>query len=265
MMTVLFELVDGACGYGKKQVLHDVQFAVDSGEVMCILGANGAGKTTLFKSILGLLPMQAGALRINGEDIGQWPRARVAQSIGYVPQSSNPPFSYTVMDVVLMGRTAYLKSYQSPREADEEIAVAVIERLGITRLMGRRYLELSGGEKQLVLIARALTQQPEILVMDEPTTGLDFGNQQLVLEQVHLLAHEGLAVVMSSHFPDHAFLYGDQALMLRDGTVYALGSPREVITETSMDELYEVQTKIIATGLRSKRVGTEIQTCIPLN
>lgn len=237
-MTVLFELADGACGYGSRTVLRDIHFAVGSGQVLCILGANGAGKTTLFKSILGLLPMQHGVLRAQGEDMSHWPRARVAQSIGYVPQISNPPFSYTVMDVVLMGRTAYLKSYQSPRAQDEEIAVSAIDRLGIARLMGRRYLELSGGEKQLVLIARALTQQPQILVMDEPTTGLDFGNQQLVLEQVHLLAREGLAVVMSSHFPDHAFLYADAALLLRDGTVYALGSPKDVITETSLHELY---------------------------
>lgn len=264
-MNTLFELIDGGCGYGKKRVLRDVHFAVDAGQVLCILGANGAGKTTLFKSILGLLPMQAGQLCIRGEDIDQWSRAEIAQSIGYVPQASNPPFSYSVMDVVLMGRTAYLRSYQSPKERDEHIAASVIDRLGITRLAHRRYLELSGGEKQLVLIARALTQQPQILVMDEPTTGLDFGNQQLVLEQVHLLAREGLAVVMSSHFPDHAFLYADTVLMLRNGTVYALGTPKEVITEESLYELYTVEAKIIATGLLSQRVGTEIQTCIPLN
>ncbi|MFV0406931.1 MAG: ABC transporter ATP-binding protein [Propioniciclava sp.] len=264
-MTALFTLTDGACGYGRKQVLRDIGFTVDAGQVLCILGANGAGKTTLFKSILGLLPMQHGHLRINSDDISTWPRAKVAQSIGYVPQISNPPFSYTVMDVILMGRTAYLKSYQSPKEADEDIAVTVIERLGISKLMARRYLELSGGEKQLVLIARALTQQPDILVMDEPTTGLDFGNQQLVLEQVHLLAHQGLAVVMASHFPDHAFLYADTALMLKHGTVHALGPPTEVITEASLDELYSVQARIIQTGLRSTRVGTEILACIPVN
>lgn len=264
-MTALFELTDGSCGYGRKTVLHDVYFSVDAGEVLCLLGANGAGKTTLFKSILGLLPMLGGALCVNGDDIAHWPRAKVAQSIGYVPQSSNPPFSYTVMDVVLMGRTAYLKSFQQPKGEDEDIAVGTIERLGIQRLAGRRYLELSGGEKQLVLIARALTQQPQILVMDEPTTGLDFGNQQLVLEQVHELANEGLAVVMSSHFPDHAFLYGDKALMIRNGSVYALGTPTEVITEHSLDELYDVQAKIIDTGLRSRRVGSEIRSVIPLN
>lgn len=264
-MTALFELQDGACGYGTRQVLGDVNFALEAGQVLCILGANGAGKTTLFKSILGLLPMQHGQLRINGDDIGSWPRARVARSIGYVPQISNPPFSYSVMDVVLMGRTAHLKSYQSPKAHDEHIAIAVIERLGITKLMARRYLDLSGGERQLVLIARALTQQPDILVMDEPTTGLDFGNQQLVLEQVHMLAHQGLAVVMASHFPDHAFLYADMVLMLKHGTVHAMGSPRDVITEASLDELYSVRARIIETGLKSTRVGTDILACIPLN
>lgn len=264
-MTALFALTEGACGYGRREVLRDVHFALDAGQVLCILGANGAGKTTLFKSILGLLPLWRGDLCVNGESIRHWARARIAQSIGYVPQISNPPFSYTVMDVVLMGRTAYLKSYQTPKEADEQIAAAAIAQLGIERLAGRRYLELSGGEKQLVLIARALTQQPQILIMDEPTTGLDFGNQQLVLEQVHLLAGKGLAVVMSSHFPDHAFLYADKVLTLKDGTVRALGSPTEVITEETLAELYGVQTRIIRTGLFSKRLGTEIQTCISLN
>lgn len=264
-MNPLFELKDGGCGYGHKEVLRGVHFSLNAGEVLCILGANGVGKSTLFKSILGLLPMQKGELCVQGESIRNWSRAKVAQSIGYVPQTSNPPFSYTVMDVVLMGRTAYLKPYQSPGEEDEEIAGSVIDRLGINKLMSRRYLELSGGEKQLVLIARALAQLPQILIMDEPTTGLDFGNQQLVLEQVHLLAKQGLAVVMSSHFPDHAFLYADKALLLKDGMVHALGSPQNVITETNLYELYAVQAKIIDTGLRSARVGTQIQTCIPLN
>lgn len=264
-MKALFELEDGNCGYFKKTILENIHFTINPGEVLCILGANGVGKSTLFKSILGLIPMQQGELKVRGENIKNWSRAKVAKAIGYVPQISNPPFSYTVMDVVLMGRTAYLKPYQSPGEEDEEIACSSIERMGINHLVSRRYLELSGGEKQLVLIARALTQVPQILIMDEPTTGLDFGNQQLVLEQIHLLAKQGLAVIMSSHFPDHAFLYADKALMLKDGRVYDLGVPREVITEDSLYELYKVNTKIINTGLLSQRIGTEIQTCIPIN
>lgn len=264
-MNTLFELKDGCCGYFRKRVLENVRFDVNQGEVLCILGANGVGKTTLFKSILGLIPMHEGEVRIKGESIASWPRAKVAQAIGYVPQISNPPFSYTVMDVVLMGRTAYLKPYQSPGDEDEKIAASAIERLEIEYLTDRRYLELSGGEQQLVLIARALTQLPEILIMDEPTTGLDFGNQQLVLEQIHILAKEGLAVIMSSHFPDHAFLYADKALMLKEGSVHAFGKPNEVITEKSLYELYGVDTKIINTKLVSRNTHTEIQTCIPIN
>ncbi len=263
-MSTLFELKDGGCGYFHKKILENIHFSINSGEVLCILGANGAGKSTLFKSILGLIPMQEGNVRVKGENISDWSRVKVAQAIGYVPQISSPPFSYTVMDVVLMGRTAYLKPYQSPKEEDEEIAGAAIERLGISHLINRPYLELSGGEKQLALIARALTQVPQILIMDEPTTGLDFGNQQLVLEQIHLLAKQGLAVIMSSHFPDHAFLYADKALMLKNGSVYAFGEPKQVITEKSLNDLYGVNTRIISTGLLSRRMGTEIQTCIPI-
>lgn len=261
----LFEVKNASCGYLKKRVLENIGFSVGLGEVLCILGANGVGKSTLFKSILGLIPMQQGCLCIEGEDVRTWTRAEIAHYIGYVPQISSPPFSYSVMDVALMGRTAYLRSYESPKEKDIALAESMIETLGITRLTDRSFLELSGGEKQLVLIARALTQEPKILIMDEPTTGLDFGNQQMVLEQVQRLARKGLAVIMSSHFPDHAFSYSDKVLMLKHGGIYAQGPPKEVITETSLDALYEVEAKIINTGIVSKRTGAEILSCIPVN
>lgn len=264
-MDVVFELENGCCGYSRTPVIDHINFKVTSGEVLCILGPNGVGKSTLFMSMLGLIPMLGGKLSINGEDISRWSRAEIAQSIGYIPQTSNPPFSYSVMDVVLMGRTAHLGMFESPKKEDEEIAVSAIERLGIYRLANKRYLELSGGEKQLVLIARALAQQPRILIMDEPTAALDFGNQQLILEQIRFLSEQGLAVIMSSHFPDHAFLYAHKVLMLKDGGIYASGAPLDVITEKSLRELYSVNTKIIKTGLISKCSGSEIRTCIPLS
>ncbi|SHN67894.1 ABC transporter ATP-binding protein [Desulfitobacterium chlororespirans] len=262
---MLFELKDGVCGYSAhKPVLRDINFTLTDGEVLCLLGANGVGKSTLFKSMLALIPILGGTLSIDGENILRWSRAKIAQKIGYVPQSTNPPFSYSVMDVILMGRAAHLGMMSSPKKEDEEIAESVVERLGIQYLVNKRYLELSGGEKQLVLIARALTQQPQLLIMDEPTTALDFGNQQLVLNQVHQLSQQGLGIIMSSHFPDHAFLYSHKVLMLKNGGIYAMGAPAEVISEQTLRDLYRVETKIIATGIISNTTGSEIKACISI-
>ena len=261
-----FTMEHGTCGYPQhRPVLRDVSFSVNSGEVLCILGANGAGKSTLFKSILGLIPLMGGNILVNGSNIRTWSRAKVARTIGYIPQANNPPFSYTVLDVVLMGRTAYLKSFQAPGKKDEAIAEQAIHQLGIYKLMNKRFLELSGGEKQLVLIARALTQCPQILIMDEPTAALDFGNQQLVLKQIHLLSSTGLSIIMASHFPDHAFLYAHQALLLKEGGIFAYGPPDDVVTEANLRALYAVDAKIIDTGLKSKTsANADIKIAVPL-
>lgn len=264
-MAYLFELKNGKVGYSNKSVLEDINFEVKSGEVLCILGANGVGKSTLFKSMLGFIPMIDGSVNIDGENINTWERSKVARYIGYIPQATELPFSFTVMDIVLMGRTAHLGLFVSPKKKDEEIAYSIISKLGITKLINKKFSELSGGERQLVLIARALTQLPKILIMDEPTAALDFGNQQLVLEQVNLLSKQGLSVIMASHFPDHAFIYSHKVLMLKGGNVYAFGKPKDVITEDSLRELYSVNTKIINTGIQSISTGNNILTCIPLN
>lgn len=266
---MLFALKNGVCGYAAdKPILRNINFEVAAGEVLCILGANGVGKSTLFKSMLGLIRMLGGAVTVDGADISQWSRAKIARTIGYIPQANNPPFSYSVMDVILMGRTAYLGMFASPQKEDEEIVESVVEELNITRLIDKRYQELSGGERQLVLIARALAQQPKILIMDEPTAALDFGNQQMVLNQIYRLSEKGLSIIMASHFPDHAFLYSHKALLLKDGGIYATGSPDQVITEHSLRDLYAVETKIINTGIlpRSAVTGsTDIKVCVPLS
>lgn len=261
-----FEVKDVSCGYpGGARVLENVNFEVSSGEVLCILGANGAGKSTLFKSILGLIRLQDGTIRMDGEDIAGWSRAKVARTIGYIPQSTNPPFSYSVLDIILMGRTAYLGMFASPRGEDLRVADEVIACLGIERLMDRRYLQLSGGEKQLVLIARALAQQPRLLIMDEPTAALDFGNQQMILSQIGQLSAQGLAIVMASHFPDHAFLYSSHVLLLKDHGIYARGAPGDVVTERRLKELYNVDTRIVDTGICADVTGKGIKVCVPVS
>lgn len=263
-MTLLVQ--NGTCGYSAAHpVLQNINFSVEAGEVLCILGPNGAGKSTLFKSMLRLIPMLGGALMIDGEDTKDWPRNRLAQTIGYIPQATSPPFAYSVSDIILMGRTAYLGMFASPRKEDIDIAEEVVDKLNISKLLDKRYTELSGGEKQLVLIARALVQQPQILVMDEPTAALDFGNQQLVLRQISLLSQQGLGIIMASHFPDHAFLYSHKALLLKDGGIYSIGNPGDVITEESLCDLYSVSTRIINTGVYSKTAQAEVKVCVPLS
>ncbi|SHH97478.1 manganese/iron transport system ATP-binding protein [Sporobacter termitidis DSM 10068] len=266
---MVFALKNGVCGYApNKPILKDINFDVSSGEVLCILGANGAGKSTLFKSMLGLIPILNGVLTVDNESIAGWSRAEIARTIGYIPQANNPPFSYSVLDVILMGRTAYLGLFASPKKEDEEIAEDAIRQLNISRLVDKRYQELSGGEKQLVLIARALAQLPKILIMDEPTAALDFGNQQMVLNQIHKLSQNGLSIIMASHFPDHAFLYSHKALLLKDGGIYSVGRPNDVITEESLRDLYAVETKIINTGIQPRYAATDasdIKICVPLS
>ena len=265
---MIFALRNGVCGYSPhKPVLKNINFEVLSGEVLCILGPNGAGKSTLFKSMLGLIPILGGDVTVDGENIRGWSRTQIAQTIAYIPQASNLPFSYSVLDVILMGRTAYLGLFASPEKDDEDIADSVIDQLNISKLADRRFQELSGGEKQLVLIARALAQLPQILIMDEPTAALDFGNQQMVLNQIHTLSQGGLSIIMASHFPDHAFLYSHKALLLKDESIYSLGAPEDVITEKSLQDLYSVETKIISTGISprdSSANSTDIRVCVPI-
>ncbi len=261
---MLFEIEDAKCGYGAKTVLEHISFSVDPGEVVCVLGENGAGKSTLFKSLLRLIPLQGGRLKVAGEDVAGWSRPKVARSIGYIPQTASLPFAYSVFDAVVMGRTAHVGGFASPGKEDERVAMEALRMMGIEHLAARSMLELSGGQKQLAVIARALAQQPRVLVMDEPTAALDFGNQQLVLEQVKALSEAGLAVVMASHFPDHAFLYAHRSVLIKDGGVYAQGPSNEVITEASLRDLYHVEARIVNSHLVSPYSGREIMTCIPI-
>jgi iron complex transport system ATP-binding protein len=233
------------CGYGGKSVVDDVSFEVESGEVVCLLGANGSGKTTLFKAILGLLRLKGGRILVDGEDTTSWPRRRLARTLAYVPQAHTPPFPFAVKDVVLMARTAHLGIFGSPSRRDAVIAQGALEALGVSDLAHARYTEISGGERQLVLIARALAQQSEFLVMDEPTSNLDFGNQVRVLGRVKELAGRKLGLLMTTHFPDHAFLCASRVALLNAGKLVAMGRPEAVLTERNLETAYGVPVRIV--------------------
>lgn len=251
-----------ACGYGAKTVLSGISFEIHSGDFLCLLGPNGVGKTTLFKTILRLLKMQSGKILLDGENIANWSQPQLAAKIGYVPQAHTPPFPFTVLDVVAMGRSARLGLFGAPSAADMEIAGQALETLAIGYLRHSIYTRISGGERQLVLIARALAQQPEFLIMDEPTASLDFGNQIRVLEYIRdLVAQAGIGVLMTTHYPNHALRYGSKVAAIGKDGSFTTGTPRQVITEQYLQDTYGVNVQIVQLQLRD---GQAASACVPL-
>ena len=234
-----------AFGYPHHTVGRDVSFALEAGEVMCVLGPNGSGKTTLLRTLLGLLPPHAGQILFQQKSLFSLSRAEIARAAGYVPQAHQPYFAYSVRDMVLMGRSAHLGTFSMPGAHDREVAARVLESLGISPLADRPVTEISAGERQLALVARALAQEPRLLVMDEPTASLDFGNQVRVLERIAALAAGGISILFSTHDPDHAFLAAQRALLLAEGRVLALGAPREVIRADTLQRLYHVAVRVV--------------------
>lgn len=258
---MILEIKDAACGYGSRTVISGLSLDIHSGEILCILGPNGVGKTTFFKTILGFLKIQGGEISIDGDNIHNWSRKKLAKVIAYVPQAHTPPFPFLVKDVVAMGRTVHLGTFASPSKNDIAIAERAMELLEISYLKDRIYTEISGGERQMVLIARALTQEPDFLIMDEPTSNLDFGNQIRVLEQINRLSETGLGIIMTSHFPDHAFLCSSKVALFQRNNNFIIGHADEVVTEDNLKSAYGVNVKIATT---IDKDGSIIKSCVPL-
>jgi iron complex transport system ATP-binding protein len=235
-------------GYGRRALGKGLSFSVHRGEALCLLGANGSGKTTLFKTLLGLLPVLGGRIAFNGQSIEHWPARKRAGVFGYVPQSGAGIFPFTVREMVMMGRTAHRGVFQAPTPADSSATDSALESLGITNLAGRDWSRISGGERQLVLVARALAQQPQALILDEPTANLDFGNQLRVIEQVKRLAESGMAVLFSTHHPEQAFACAARVALLHRGEFVSVGRPDVVITSETMKQLYGIDIDVINAG-----------------
>jgi len=234
-----------AFGFPGRTIGRDVSFSLSDGEVMCVLGPNGGGKTTLFRTVLGLLAKHSGSITVDGQSIETLSRSEIAKLIGYVPQGHSGYFAYTVRDFVLMGRTAHLGIFSSPSKKDFDVADRALASLGMAQLAERPITEVSGGERQLALVARALAQEPRLLVLDEPTASLDFGNQVRVLERIAALARTGISILFSSHDPDHAFLCAQRALLLAEGRALEIGAPREVIRADTLQRLYGVSVQVL--------------------
>ena len=257
----MIQVRDVEFSYGKQEVLKGISFCMEKGEFVCVLGANGCGKTTLLKSILAFLTPQHGQVLLYGKDIHQMDERERARKIAYIPQYHTPPFPFTVRDVVLMGRTPHLSRICRPTEKDCRIADESMERLGIAHYANKSYTALSGGQRQMVVIARALAQQPDLLIMDEPTASLDFGNQYLVLAQVKKLAREGMGVLMVTHNPDHAFYCADRIIAMEDGKILSMGDAGKVINEAVMKAVYHMPVKVRSVSLGE---GLDATICIPV-
>ena len=260
---MIFEARSVCAGYGGVDVVRDVSFTLDGGEVLCLLGPNGVGKTTLFKSLLGFIPFSSGGLYIDGERLDHSDRKRVASLIGYVPQVHEPPFPFTVRDVVVMGSISRSSLFSGPSQSAYDEADAILERLEVGYLREKVYTEVSGGERQMVLIARALMQKPAFLMMDEPTSSLDFGNQMRVLGQVLRLSGEGVGVIMTSHFPDHAFLSCDKAAIMSRTEPFRVGPVRDIVTEEALNAAYGIKVKIASLEFDDVP-GGPLTTCMPV-
>lgn len=249
------------CGYGTTPILKDVSLILRQGEIVCILGPNGIGKTTIFRSVLGFLKLLEGEVLLDGV-----PRDRIrardfAKCVGYVPQSHEPPFPYSVPDVVVMGRAAHLRPFEAPGFEEYRIVDQVLNMLEISYLREKTYTQISGGERQMVLIARALAQNSGLLVMDEPTANLDFGNQIHVLQSIKKLTASGLGVLMTTHNPDHAFLCCDRVILLTKDKQVLEGTVDEIVTEENLRKAYGVEVRITTTVTET---GEKIRSCVPL-
>lgn len=258
----MLRVKDLRAGYDATEIVHDVSFEVGDGEFACIIGANGCGKTTLLKNLLGLIKPFGGSVEMNGKDVLSMDEKEMARHFAYIPQAHTPPFPFAVRDVVLMGRTPHMGRLAVVSPKDRRIAYGALVQLGIEHLADETYTDLSGGQRQLVLIARALTQQPELLIMDEPTASLDFGNQQLVLSRMKTLAKSGMSVIMVTHDPDHALFCADRVIVMKEGSILLDGSSEETITTETLQEIYQTNVQVLDVPLADGRVK---RVCVPFD
>lgn len=243
--------------YGSHQVLHDISFTVEDGEFLSILGCNGVGKSTLFRCVLGLLNSYSGQVLINGIDTRKLPPSKMARLVAYIPQNCSPTFNYSVEDVVLMGTTSGLNPLRSPGKKELERVDWALDKIGITHLRQRCFHHISGGERQLAVIARALVQDAKLLMLDEPTASLDFGNQMLVQEQARALADEGYTIIQTTHNPEHSYMFSDKVLAIKDGRVLCHGEPKQVMTKEVIGQLYGIDVEI------SSLYNDNVRICMP--
>ena len=261
MNLPLIELRGAAFAYGGQPVFSRLDLDVHSGEVLTILGPNGCGKSTLLRCLGGALALNAGSVRLNQVDLSLLDVRARARKIAFLFQDHTPSFAFPVLDVVCMGRTPYLSRFGTPTIKDIALAEQALEQVGLSHVRHRPYTELSGGERQLVLLARTWVQQPAVVLLDEPTAHLDFSNQVRTLDRVGALAGQDVTVVMTTHDPNHAFLFPGRVAMMQPGGSLIVGDASQVITTASLAATYGMDIALLSTP---RRAGPgEFKFCTP--
>ena len=247
-MSIL-EIRNASFSYdGVNDIFTNINIDINKNDNICILGANGCGKTTLFNCITRNIELKTGEILLKGKNIHHYSINQLAKIIGIVYQDHTVTFPYSSLEVVKMGRAPYLKVFETPSKNDEDIAYNIMRELGIEDLADKSYSNISGGQRQLVLIARTLCQNPDIILFDEPTSHLDFKNQAIVMKTIKKLASDGMTTIMISHYPSHAYKTSNRVILMGDKKIIADGSPDEVMTEENLRHTYGVKIKINKTS-----------------
>jgi iron complex transport system ATP-binding protein len=244
---------------GEKPIFEDISFNVQQGEVFCIMGPNGTGKSTLLNCVACLFQLHKGEMVISGKPVSEMTCNEIAQNISYVPQFHQAVFPYSVEEFVMMGRAPHIGTFAMPKKKDREIAAQALKQLDISYLAKKKYTEISGGERQMAMFARAICQESKVILLDEPTSHLDFGNQIRTLQVLERLAAQGYAVILTSHFPDHALLFSHKVAIFKGGRFIDIGPAEEVITETNMRSIYGIDVKIPKVDAVGRKV------CLPVS
>lgn len=258
-MKDIIIIKDAGFSYGAVPVFSGLDLSVRQGEVLCLFGPNGCGKTTLIDCVLGHLTLKSGAINIFGMEQRLYSNNELAKKIAYVPQTHQKTFPYSVRDVVVMGRTPHIPPLSSPSVIDFEIADAALNTIGISHLRNRIYTQISGGETQLVILARAIAQSSPVIMMDEPAAHLDFRHEFLFLETISRLVREqGLTIVMSTHSPNHAFHFENAGLPVRialmnEGRFVETGTPGSVLNQSNMKMMFGLETRLLTHKKKGSR------------
>lgn len=268
MNNSYIELKNASFSYDTRKIFKDISFSVNKGEVFCVLGPNGCGKTTLLDCILGILKLNDGDILFNNTSIKSIKPKQLAEFLAYVPQNHQRTFPYTVEEIVLMGRAHKTKLFSAPNESDKQIVIEALERVGIKSLAKRPYTQISGGQCQLVMIARALAQESKIIIMDEPTSHLDFKHELILLELiVDLIKERDISIIMATHFPNHPYYFENKGInttiaLMNNGSFEEVGSPRQVLSESNIKKVYSINSKVITCNIDE---NSSIRQVIPLS
>ena len=259
---MIMEVQNGCYSYaGGKEIVSGVSLTIPKGRMLAVLGPNGIGKTTLLKCMTGLLSWTGGRSLLLGEDIKGLSPKKIWSVISYIPQSHSFAFGFTGLEMVVMGRNVHLGPFSQPQKKDMDMAWDLMQKMHITHLANKDCNRMSGGELQMVLIAKALISSPQLIILDEPETGLDFHNQLLILDMIDRLVHEEkIAAVMNTHYPTNALAIADDAFMMDAERGYTWGKIQDVLTPEHIAEAFRV--KVVVNTITFK--GKEVRSIVPV-